>query len=127
MSASTRIDGVIMEPNKQIWVALQSIYGIGTPRARKICKDLNIAEMTKVKELDHEQVKSIQDYINQNFETETVLRRVIALALKHLRDVGCYRGTRHRRGLPVRGQRTKTNARTRKGPRGNRIAKKDSK
>jgi len=117
-----RIQNVPLEPNKHIRVALQSIYGIGNSRAVKICAKAGIVESIKVKELDDEIVRRLQEAVNE-FTTEGDLRREVSMRLKRLRDIGCYRGKRHRVGLPVRGQRTRTNARTRKGPRGNRISK----
>jgi len=117
-----RIQNVPLEPNKHIRIALQSVYGIGNSRALKICAKAGIPETTKVKTLDDEKVRRIQEAVSE-FTTEGDLRREVSMRIKRLRDIGCYRGKRHRSGLPVRGQRTRTNARTRKGPRGNRISK----
>lgn len=117
-----RIQNVPLEPNKHIRIALQSIYGIGNSRAIKICEKANTEGSVKVKELDDETVRRIQEAV-ATYVTEGDLRREISMRLKRLRDIGCYRGKRHRVNLPVRGQRTRTNARTRKGPRGNRISK----
>lgn len=117
-----RIQNVPLEPNKHIWVALQSIYGIGKTRSLTICDKLSIPTHTKVKDLDEETARRLQDAV-AGFTTEGDLRREVSMRIKRLRDVGCYRGKRHRSRLPVRGQRTRTNARTCKGPRGNRISK----
>lgn len=117
-----RIQNVPLEPNKHIRIALQSIYGIGNTRAIMLCEKLGIDTVTKVKDLDDETVRRLQEAVG-GFTTEGDLRRELAMRIKRLRDIGCYRGKRHRAGLPVRGQRTRTNARTRKGPRGNRVAK----
>lgn len=117
-----RIQNVPLEPNKHIRIALQSIYGIGNTRAIMLCEKLGIETTTKVKDLDDETVRRLQEAVS-GFTTEGDLRRELAMRIKRLRDIGCYRGKRHRTGLPVRGQRTRTNARTRKGPRGNRVAK----
>jgi small subunit ribosomal protein S13 len=95
---------------------LQSIFGIGQTRAKLICETLKLKPSTKVSELTEDQLESIRTTITQ-FEVEGDLRREVAMNIKRLRDLGCYRGIRHRKGLPLRGQRTKTNARTRKGPR----------
>lgn len=109
-----RVSGVILPPNKHISIALRSIYGIGKTRALKICKQVGIEPTVKVSDLTEEVVIFIQKTIGE-FEVEGDLRRRIAMNIKRLRDIKCYRGYRHRRGLPCRGQRTKTNARTRKG------------
>lgn len=122
MAGDVRIQNVRLEPNKHIVIALQSVFGIGQTRAKKICEKVSLPGHTKVKDLDDETVRRIQDAVNA-FPTEGDLKRDISMRIKRLRDIGCYRGKRHRAGLPVRGQRTRTNARTRKGPRGNRIAK----
>ncbi|MBI2792367.1 MAG: 30S ribosomal protein S13 [Gammaproteobacteria bacterium] len=120
--SAVRIQNVPLEPNKHIRVALQSVYGIGNPRAIQICEKVGIAGTTKVKDLDDEAVRKIQEVV-ATYSTEGDLRREVSMRIKRLRDIGCYRGKRHRAGLPCRGQRTRTNARTRKGPRGNRISK----
>jgi small subunit ribosomal protein S13 len=117
-----RIQNVQLDPNKHIQVALQSIFGIGKTRAIKVCAKAGVTGSVKVKELDDDAVRSLQDAVGE-YATEGDLRREVSMRIKRLRDVGCYRGKRHRAGLPVRGQRTRTNARTRKGPRGNRISK----
>lgn len=111
-----RIAGVNLPVQKHIWVALTHIYGIGRTRAYKICEATGVAPETKVRDL----TESEQEKLRQQIGTITVegdLRREVAMNIKRLMDLGCYRGLRHRRGLPVRGQRTRTNARTRKGPR----------
>ncbi|MGD9590979.1 MAG: 30S ribosomal protein S13 [Candidatus Berkiella sp.] len=120
--SAVRIQNVPLEPNKHIRVALQSVYGIGNTRAIMLCEKVGVPTTTKVKELDDDTVRSLQEAVS-TFLTEGDLRREVSMRIKRLRDIGCYRGKRHRAGLPMRGQRTRTNARTRKGPRGNRIAK----
>jgi small subunit ribosomal protein S13 len=117
-----RIENVPLEANKHISVALQSVYGIGKTRALKICETAGVSIDTKVKQLDEETVRRIQDAVAA-FTTEGNLRRQVLTSIKRLRDIGCYRGKRHKAGQPVRGQRTRTNARTRKGPRGSRSGK----
>jgi small subunit ribosomal protein S13 len=121
-----RIQNVPLEPNKHVLIALQNIYGIGSSRAALICEKVGVPGHTKVKDLDDEQVRSFQDAVNQ-YTTEGDLRREISMRIKRLKDMGSYRGKRHRSNLPVRGQRTRTNARTRKGPRGNKVSKDSSK
>ena len=120
-----RIQNVPLEPNKHIRIALQSLYGIGNTRAKQICAKIGVAEHTKVKDLDDEAVRNLHEVVG-GFTTEGDLRREIAMRIKRLRDISCYRGKRHRSGLPVHGQRTRTNARTRKGPRGGNKANKTS-
>lgn len=117
-----RIQNVPLEPNKHIRVALQSIYGIGNTRAILVCEKANTPTTVKVKDLDDETVRRIQEAVAA-YVTEGDLRREVSMRIKRLKDIGCYRGRRHRVGLPCRGQRTRTNARTRKGPRGNKITK----
>lgn len=109
-----RISGVILPPNKHIRIALRSVYGIGNTRALAICKKIGIEPSTKVVDLKDDYTAVLQDAINE-YEVEGDLRRRVAMDIKRLGDIKCYRGLRHKRGLPVRGQRTKTNARTRKG------------
>ena len=109
-----RVSGVIMPPNKHVVIALQSIFGIGRTRAIQICTAVGVEPSVKISALDEDTVTSIQKAVT-DFEVEGDLRRRIAINIKRLRDIKCYRGLRHRRGLPVRGQRTHTNARTRKG------------
>lgn len=111
-----RIAGINIPVHKHIEVALTSIYGIGRPRARLICKNADIAPSTKVKDLTEAEVQKLRDEVGKH-ALEGDLRRQVAMNIKRLMDLGMYRGLRHRRGLPVRGQRTQTNARTRKGPR----------
>lgn len=110
-----RIAGVDIPREKRVEISLTYIYGIGKTLSNKILKKVNINPDTRVKDLTDEQVNDIRKEIT-NYTVEGDLRREIALDIKRLREIGCYRGLRHRRGLPVRGQRTKTNARTRKGP-----------
>jgi small subunit ribosomal protein S13 len=111
-----RIAGINIPTNKHIVIGLQSIFGIGETRSKLICKSLKLEPSTKVSDLSEDQLESIRSAVSQ-FEVEGDLRREVAMNIKRLRDLGCYRGIRHRKGLPLRGQRTKTNARTRKGPR----------
>lgn len=111
-----RIAGVNIPVNKQVGIALTYIFGIGRSTAKHICETAKIGIQTKVKELSDDQVERIRKLV-ANYMVEGDLRREKALAIKRLVDLGCYRGLRHRRNLPVRGQRTRTNARTRKGPR----------
>jgi len=111
-----RIAGVNLPVQKHTWVALTQIYGIGRARAFEICAAANVEPATKIRDLSEPEVEAIRAQV-ANFSVEGDLRREVAMNLKRLMDLGCYRGLRHRRGLPVRGQRTKTNARTRKGPR----------
>jgi len=111
-----RIAGVNLPVQKHTWVALTSIYGIGRTRALQICEAASVTPSTRIRDLTEPEVEAIRAQIS-NLSVEGDLRREVAMNLKRLMDLGCYRGLRHRRGLPVRGQRTKTNARTRKGPR----------
>ena len=111
-----RIAGINLPTGKRVPIALTYIHGIGTNTAIKICNELKIPLLTKLNELDDIQLSSIRDYMDTNFMVEGDLRREKSMNIKRLMDLGCYRGLRHRRGLPVRGQRTHTNARTRKGP-----------
>ena len=111
-----RIAGVDLPREKRVEVGLTYIYGIGLSSAQKILADAKINPDTRVKDLTDEQVNAIRKAMD-GYKTEGDLRREVALNIKRLTEIGCYRGVRHRRGLPVRGQRTKTNARTRKGPR----------
>ena len=112
-----RISGVDLPGRKHIVIALQYIYGIGLTRAQEICAKSGIPENKKTEDLDDTDVKKIRDLLETQYKVEGDLRREIQMHIKRLMDLGCYRGLRHRRGLPVRGQRTHTNARTRKGPR----------
>ena len=111
-----RIAGVNLPNTKRLEIGLTAIYGIGHSTAQKICDDLGLDRSEKVKDLTDEEVTKLRTYIDQNLEVEGDLRRERSQAIKRLSEIGCYRGVRHRRGLPVNGQRTKTNARTRKGP-----------
>lgn len=110
-----RIAGINIPTHKHLVIGLRAIYGIGSTRARDICAQTKIAETTKVADLTEDELEKIRSAVAQ-FEVEGDLRREVAMNIKRLKDLGCYRGVRHRKGLPVRGQRTKTNARTRKGP-----------
>jgi small subunit ribosomal protein S13 len=111
-----RIAGVDL-PNKHVEVALTYIFGIGVTSARKICATTGVDPEKRINELTAEEVNKLRTVIENDFRVEGRLRTEISLNIKRLMDIGCYRGIRHRRGLPVRGQRTKTNARTRKGKR----------
>ena len=112
-----RIAGVDLPRNKRIEIALTYIYGIGRHAANVVLTDAGISRDKRTDDLDENDVRKIRDAIEANFRVEGDLRRDVQLSIKRLMDLGCYRGTRHRRGLPARGQRTHTNARTRKGPR----------
>ena len=111
-----RIVGVDIPNDKPVCIALTYIYGIGRHTAKLICDGAKVDGTIRVKDLTDDQLGAIRNEIG-NYKTEGDLRREVALNIKRLTEIGCYRGTRHRKGLPVRGQRTKTNARTRKGPR----------
>ena len=111
-----RIAGIDLPKDKRVEIGLTYIYGIGRQTATTILKETGVNPDTRVKDLTEEDVAKLRDYIDKNCNVEGDLRREIALNIKRLVEIGCYRGTRHRKGLPVRGQRTKTNARTRKGP-----------
>ncbi len=111
-----RIAGVNIPTNKRVVIALQYIHGIGSTKAREIVQKVNIPEARRVNELSDSEVIQIRETIDREYMVEGDLRREVAMNIKRLMDLGCYRGLRHRRGLPVRGQRTHTNARTRKGP-----------
>lgn len=111
-----RISGINIPDHKHLVISLTSIYGIGKSRSARICSEVGIAPSAKVKSLSEAQIEQIREEIAK-FVVEGDLRREVAMSIKRLMDLGCYRGLRHRRGLPVRGQRTRTNARTRKGPR----------
>ena len=112
-----RINGVDLPREKRVEIGLTYIYGIGRTTATKICVECNVNVDTRVKDLTEDEVNAIRDYIDKNqIMVEGDLRREVALNIKRLTEIGCYRGIRHRKGLPVRGQRSKTNARTRKGP-----------
>ena len=111
-----RIAGVNIPTAKRVVIALTYIHGIGRTSARKICQDIGIPTARRVSDLTDEEVVRIRETIDQGYRVEGDLRREVGMNIKRLMDLGCYRGIRHRRGLPVRGQRTHTNARTRKGP-----------
>lgn len=111
-----RLAGVDLPRNKRVEVALTYIYGIGRPRARKICKELGIPQTLRTEGMTDEMIAKIRGLIEGQFKVEGDLRREVGLSIKRLMDLNCYRGTRHRKGLPVRGQNTRSNARTRKGP-----------
>ena len=111
-----RIQGVDLPRDKRIEIGLTYIYGIGRKSAKDILEKAGIDGDIRVKDLTEDQEAALRDVIDQNYVTEGDLRREVAMNIKRLTEIGCYRGLRHRRGLPVRGQRTKTNARTRKGP-----------
>ncbi len=110
-----RIVGIDIPNDKRVVISLTYIYGIGLPTAKKILKDVNVSEDIRVKNLTDEQITAIRNEVAK-YKVEGDLRREVSLNIKRLTEIGCYRGLRHRKGLPVRGQRTKTNARTRKGP-----------
>jgi len=111
-----RIAGVDLPRDKRVEIGLTYIYGIGRPTANKILQETNIDPNIRVKDLTEQQIGAIRDYIDNHLHVEGDLKGEVKLNIKRLMEIGCYRGIRHRRGLPVRGQRTKTNARTRKGP-----------
>ena len=111
-----RIAGINLPNNKHIWIALTSIYGIGDTRAKHICDKVVIEATKKVKDLEEKDLESIRQFID-DYQLEGDLRRENSMNIKRLMDVGSYRGIRHRKGLPLRGQKTKNNSRTRKGPR----------
>ena len=112
-----RIAGIDLPKNKRVEIALTYIYGIGRPTARKVLEMAKIGRDTKSDDLSEIQVNAIRQIIDSHLKVEGDLRSEVSMNIKRLMDLGCYRGLRHRRGLPVRGQRTHTNARTRKGPR----------
>ncbi len=111
-----RIAGVNIPTQKRVQIALRYIHGIGAHKAREICEKVGIAEDRRVNQLTDDEVVRIREAIDRDYLVEGDLRRDVAMNIKRLMDLGCYRGLRHRKGLPVRGQRTHTNARTRKGP-----------
>ena len=111
-----RIAGVNIPPNKRVVIALQYIHGIGPKKANEIMTKVGIPDARRVSQLTDQEVLQIREVIDRDYIVEGDLRREVAMNIKRLMDLGCYRGLRHRRGLPVRGQRTHTNARTRKGP-----------
>jgi small subunit ribosomal protein S13 len=111
-----RIAGVNLPNQKRLEIGLTYIYGIGQPTARKVCAETGLSFDEKIKDLTDEEITKLREYIDTNLQVEGDLRRERTQAVKRLQEIGSYRGLRHRRGLPVHGQRTKTNARTRKGP-----------
>ena len=111
-----RIAGVNLPVHKHAWVGLQSIFGIGRSRSKKVCESAGVNPASKIKDLTEAEVEKLRHEVAK-YTVEGDLRREVGMSIKRLIDLGCYRGLRHRRGLPVRGQRTRTNARTRKGPR----------
>lgn len=111
-----RISGVDLPPNKQVWIGLTYIHGIGRTRSKKILAVSNVAETTRVRDLTEEEARRIRQVITEQGGVEGDLRKEVSQNIRRLMEIGCYRGVRHRRNLPVRGQRTNTNARTRKGP-----------
>ena len=119
-----RIEGVDLPRNKPLWIALTAIYGIGRARGQHICAQAEIDPMTRVHKLSDREIARIRELIQTNYEVEGELRKQVAMSIKRLMDLNTYRGLRHRRGLPVRGQRTHTNSRTRKGPRRTTVKKK---
>lgn len=119
-----RIAGVDLPPNKQVWVGLTYIHGIGAASARKILAATGVEETTKVKDLTEEEARKIRKHIQDEIRVEGDLRKEVAQNIRRLMEIGSYRGVRHRRGLPTRGQRTHTNARSRKGPKRTTVASK---
>jgi small subunit ribosomal protein S13 len=111
-----RIEGIDLPRNKRIEIALTYIYGIGPTRARALLTGSNVNPDTRVKDLTEAEVSTLREAISKNYKVEGDLRREVQMSIKRLIEIGCYRGLRHRRSLPVRGQRTRTNSRTRKGP-----------
>jgi small subunit ribosomal protein S13 len=110
-----RIAGVNIPSNKRVLISLRYIYGVGPSKAREICTTLGIPDEKRVNQLSDDEIMKIRELIDRDYRVEGDLRREVAMNVKRLVDLGCYRGLRHRKGLPVRGQRTHTNARTRKG------------
>jgi small subunit ribosomal protein S13 len=121
--ATIRIQGVPLKEHKHIWIALTDIFGIGRSRSSAICKSLGIDSSRKVVDLTEAELHAVSDECGK-YRLEGELRREVQAAIRRLREIGSYRGFRHRKGLPLRGQRTRTNARTRKGPRGKQVSKK---
>jgi small subunit ribosomal protein S13 len=122
-----RIAGIDLPREKRIEIALTYIFGIGRPTAVKLLETTGVSPNIRVKDLKDEDIQKLREQIEKNIKVEGDLRREVSSAIKRLMDIGCYRGLRHRRGLPVRGQRTKTNARTRKGPKKTVAGKKKAK
>ena len=111
-----RIAGVELPVNKRVEIGLTYLYGIGRPTAQKILKEANVSTDARIKNLREDEIIKLREIIENNYKIEGDLRRDVSMNIKRLMDIGAYRGLRHRRGLPTRGQRTRTNARTRKGP-----------
>ena len=122
-----RILGVDIPADKKVPFSLAYIYGVGIPLARRVCTALNINQEMRAKDLSDEELARLQDHIDKNYPVEGTLRRQVAVNIQRLKEIGSFRGLRHRKGLPVRGQRTRTNARTRKGPRKTVAGKKGAK
>ena len=122
-----RILGVDIPADKKVPFSLAYIYGVGIPLARRVCTVLNINQEMRAKDLSDEELARLQDHIDKNYPVEGTLRRQTAVNIQRLKEIGSFRGLRHRKGLPVRGQRTRTNARTRKGPRKTVAGKKGAK
>lgn len=119
-----RIAGVDLPPNKRAQIGLTYIYGVGKSRATEICAKADVSVDAKIRDLSEDELNKIRAILEQEGDVEGDLRKRVQMDIKRLMDIGCYRGLRHRRSLPVRGQRTSTNARTRKGPRKAAVAKK---
>jgi small subunit ribosomal protein S13 len=119
-----RIAGVDLNPNKRLWVGMTAIYGIGQPRARALCAKAKVEETKKIKDMTEEEINRVRQAIESEGRVEGDLRKEIQMNIRRLIEIQCYRGIRHRRNLPVHGQRTHTNARTRKGPRKGAVAAK---
>lgn len=111
-----RISGIDLPKNKRVLISLTYLYGIGPKRAKDLCEQMSFPESKRTHELTDDEVAKLRDLIENNYKIEGDLRREVSMSIKRLMDLGVYRGLRHRKGLPVRGQRTRTNARTRKGP-----------
>jgi small subunit ribosomal protein S13 len=119
-----RVAGIDLAPNKRLWIGLTAIYGIGQPRARALCAKAKVDEKKKIKDLTEDELNHIRQAIESEGRVEGDLRKEVQMNIRRLIEIQCYRGIRHRRNLPVHGQRTHTNARTRKGPRKGAVAAK---
>lgn len=122
-----RIAGVDLPKNERVEIGLTRIFGVGRTLAKKILQETGISVNTRVKELRDDEIVKIRGVIDRDYKVEGELRKEISMNIKRLKDIGCYKGLRHRMGLPVRGQKTKTNARTRKGPKKSVVGKKGGK
>lgn len=122
-----RIQGVDIPGDKKVPFSLAYIYGVGLPTARRICADLNVNPEARAKDLTEEELAHIAEWLDKTMPVEGTLRRQVAVNIQRLKEIGCYRGLRHRKSLPTRGQRTRTNSRTRKGPRKTVAGKKGAK